>query len=150
MKSNAIITIEGRDFRGITQELSAAQDDFLIAHLQLAGCLPALRDIKADPETRAEMLLIQLMLSGRTHQVLAGCLTEEGKSWTFEEATRNAATFAAITDSESKAAMREAIVSFVCSFFLFLIQPVLPDAASQPRHRRVAARASPHIAGWEN
>ena len=116
------ITIDGREFHGVTQELSAAQDDYLIGQLRLAGALDALLAAKENPEAQAEWLLTQLMVSGRGPQVLAGCLTEKGKSWTFEEAERNAARFAAITNSRDKLAMREAVVGFVVGFFLYASQ----------------------------
>jgi len=119
-----VLTIDGREFHGVTQELSAAQDDYLIGHLRLAGALDALLAAKEDPEIQAERLLTQIMISGRGPQVLAGCLTEVGKPWTFEEASRNATRFAAITDAQDKQAMREAIVSFVMGFFLYANQSV--------------------------
>lgn len=116
------ITIDGREFHGVTQELSAAQDDYLIGQLRLAGALDALLAAKENPEEQAERLLTHLMISGRAAQVLAGCLTEVGKSWTIEEAARNATRFAAITNSLEKMAMREAIVGFVIGFFLYANQ----------------------------
>jgi len=130
------IIIDGREFHGVTQELSAAQDDYLIGQLRLAGALDVMLgvggrpgprqgepgdkiDAPETPEEQAERLLTQIMISGRGAQVLAGCLTEAGKPWTFEEATRNAAIFAAITNAQDKLAMREAIVGFVTGFFLY-------------------------------
>jgi hypothetical protein len=112
-------TIDGRTFHGVTQELSAAQDDFLIGHLRLSGALDTLLSAKNNPQEQSERLLTQIMVSGRGAQVLAGCLTEVGKSWTYEDAARNAARFAAITDLKDKMAMREAVVQFVAGFFLF-------------------------------
>jgi len=117
-----ILTIDGREFHGVTQELSAAQDDFLIGQLRLAGAIDAIVSMQEKPETQAERLLTQLMVSGRAPHVLAGCLTEVGKTWTFEDAVRNAARFAAITSLKDKMAMREAIVHFVAGFFLFAIE----------------------------
>jgi hypothetical protein len=120
--TDQILTIDGRQFHGVTQELSASQDDFLIGHLRLAGALDALLGAKQNPEEKSERLLTQILVSGRGAQVLAGCLTEVGKSWTFEEASKNAARFAAITDLKDKMAMREAVVQFVAGFFLFAIR----------------------------
>ncbi len=125
METNSnLITIDGRKFHGVTQELSAAQDDYLVGQLRLAGALELLlasekkkSDIKA--EALAEALLTQIMVSGRGPQVLAGCLTEDGKRWSFEEAARNADIFAAVTNAEDKTAMRTAIVGFVVGFFQF-------------------------------
>ena len=114
-----LITIGGRQFHGVTQELSAAQDDYLVGQLRLAGALELLLAAEKDPEQTAEALLTQIMVSGRVPHVLAGCLTEEGKQWTFEEAKRNAELFAAVTKAEDKQAMRTATVGFVVGFFRF-------------------------------
>jgi hypothetical protein len=120
-----VITIGGRKFHGVNQELSAAQDDYLIGQLRLAGTLDVVLKATRDPETTkvpettAETLLTRIMVSGRGPFVLAGCLTEEGKKWTFEEAQRNAEIFAAVTSNEDKQAMRSAIVGFVVGFFQF-------------------------------
>lgn len=118
METN-LITIGGRQFHGVNQELSAAQDDYLIGQLRLAGALELLLTKEKKPDTTAEALLTQIMVSGRAPQVLAGCLTEAGKRWSFEDATRNAETFAAVTNAEDKQAMRAAIVGFVVGFFRF-------------------------------
>ncbi len=114
-----VITICGRQFHGITQELSAAQDDYLVGQLRLAGALELLLAFEKQPDQTAEALLTQIMVSGRGPQVLAGCLTEVGKKWTFDEAKRNAETFAAVTEAADKQAMRSATVGFVVGFFQF-------------------------------
>ena len=84
------IRIDGREFHGVTQELSAAQECFLVGHLRLAGALAPLLARNETPERRAEDLLAQLMVSGHLPHVLAGALTEVGKPWHFDSATRNA------------------------------------------------------------
>jgi hypothetical protein len=117
-----LITIGGRKFQGVSQELSAAQDDYIIGQLRLANALDLLfsnKNQKNNPELTAEALLTQIMVSGRSPYILAGCLTEAGKQWTFEEASRNAEMFAATTDNEDKQAMRTAIVGFVVGFFQY-------------------------------
>ncbi|MBZ5700253.1 MAG: hypothetical protein LAN84_00240 [Acidobacteriia bacterium] len=114
------ITLDGRKFTGITQALTANQDDYILAHLRLAGAIEVLSDldgVKRTKEKRAEDLLTQILLSGRTHHILAGCLTEDGKVWSREEANANAARFARITDIEEKTAMRSCIVRFIIGFF---------------------------------
>jgi hypothetical protein len=117
-----LVTIGGRQFTGVTQELSAAQDDYLMGQLRLAGALELVLAAEMDPEKTAEALLTQIMISGRAPQVLAGCLTEAGKQqWSFEEATRNARLFADTTNAQDKQAMRTAIVGFVVGFFQFAI-----------------------------
>ena len=114
------ITLDGRTFQGITQALTANQDDYILAHLRLAGAIDIMSDldgVQRMKEQRAEDLLTRILLSGRTHHILAGCLTEEGKVWNRAAADANAARFAAITDAEEKTAMRSAIVKFVIGFF---------------------------------
>lgn len=115
-----LITLDGRKFAGISQALTANQDDYILAHLRLAGAIEVLSDLDGvtrTKEQRAEDLLTQILLSGRTHHILAGCLTEEGKTWTRKEADANAARFAALTDIADKTAMRSSIVGFVIGFF---------------------------------
>lgn len=115
-----LITIGGRQFHGVTQELSAAQDDYIVGQLRRAGALELLLAAEHDPkETTAEALLTQIIVSGSAPQILAGCLTEADKQWTFEEATRNAGIFAATSNADDKKAMRAAIVGFVVGFFRF-------------------------------
>lgn len=116
------ITLDGRTFHGITQALTANQDDYILAHLRLSGAIEVLSDldgVKRTQEKRAEDLLTQILLSGRTHRILAGLLTEEGKVFSREESDANAARFAAITDTGEKLLMRKAIVEFVIGFFSF-------------------------------
>jgi hypothetical protein len=114
------ITLDGRKFSSITQALTANQDDYILAHLRLSGAIEVLSDldgVKRTQEERAEDLLTRIMLSGRTYHILAGCLTEEGKTWSRKDADANAVRFAGITDFTEKAAMRSSIVRFVIGFF---------------------------------
>jgi hypothetical protein len=114
------IKLDGRKFQGVSQSLTANQDDYILAHLRLAGAIEVLSDldgVKRTHEKRAEDLLTRILLSGRTHHILAGCLTEEGKVWNRTEADANAARFASITDVAEKTAMRNSIVQFVIGFF---------------------------------
>lgn len=115
-------TLDGRVFNGISHSLSANQDDYIVAHLRLAGALEVLQDldgVKRTAEQRAEDLLTKILLAGKTHHVLAGCLTEEGKKWSRESADANAARFAEITDPVQKTHMRNFVVEFVALFFSF-------------------------------
>lgn len=117
--------LDGRTFNGISHSLSANQDDYIVAHLRLAGALEVLQDIdgiKRTPEQRAEDLLTKILLAGKTHHVLAGCLTEEGTKWNRESADKNAARFAAITDPVQKIEMRNYVVEFVAVFFSFVVR----------------------------
>jgi hypothetical protein len=114
------ITLDGRKFTGITQSLTANQDDYILAHLRLAGAIEVLSDLDGKQRTkekRAEDLLTQILLSGRTHHILAGCLTEDGNVWSRKEADANAVRFAGITDVGEKMVMRSSIVRFVIGFF---------------------------------
>ncbi len=112
------LSIDGREFRLISESMSAAQDDYLMGNLRLAGAIDVIALMGSAPtEKRAEELLTRILLSGRAPQILAGCLTEVGKRWTRAEADRNAELFAEITDPETKQRMRTAIVGFVLGFF---------------------------------
>jgi hypothetical protein len=134
------ITLDGRKFQGISQALTANQDDYILAHLRLAGAIEVLSDldgVQRSKEKRAEDLLTQILLSGRTHHILAGCLTEDGKIWSRAEADRNAARFAALTDVAEKTAMRSSIVGFVIGFFSF----GEPSSVSSPKSSSPSAKA---------
>ncbi|MGB2679152.1 MAG: hypothetical protein WAN12_18875 [Candidatus Acidiferrum sp.] len=116
----ATIKLDGRQFAGITQSLTANQDDYILAHLRLAGAISVLSDldgVRRTQEKRAEDLLTHILLSGHAQFILAGCLTEEGHVWNRAEADANAARFSQITDEEEKIAMRSSIVKFVIGFF---------------------------------
>lgn len=113
------LKLDGREFEGISQALSANQDDYILAHLRLSGAMDILADADGQrtPEKKAEDLLTQILLSGRSSFILAGCLTEVGKKWDREEANRNAGAFALIRNEDEKTTMRESIVRFVIGFF---------------------------------
>ena len=132
-----ILRLDGREFRGPSDSLTAAQDDYLLAHLRRSGAIETLTDadgIERPQAKRAELLLTQIMLSGETFHVLAGALTEVGKKWSREEAERNAARFAEITDSEEKLRIRAGIVNFVIGFFA-------PGAKSSTISQKSSSRA---------
>jgi hypothetical protein len=109
------LTLDGRKFTGM-QALAVRQDDYILAHLRLAGALEVLHDRDGKERTdekRMEELLTQILLAGRAHHILAGCLTEEGKVWSRSEADANAARFAEITDVSEKTEMRALVAKFV-------------------------------------
>jgi hypothetical protein len=115
------ITLDGRKFNGVSQTVTANQNDYIDAHLRLAGAVEVLGDLdgaKRTQEKRAEDLLTHILLSGRKPYILAGCLTEEGKVWSRAEADANAARFGQITDPAEIKAMTSNIVSFVLAFFI--------------------------------
>jgi hypothetical protein len=134
------LKLDGRDFTGISQTLTADQDNYILAHLRLSGAMDILADAdaKRTPEKKAEDLLTQIMLSGRASFILAGCLTEAGKKWNRAEADRNAAAFAEITDEAEKTALRESIVRFIIGFFSL----GEPSSKSSPRSSTRGAKAS--------
>src|SRR5260370_1438267 len=116
------ITLDVRKFTGISQALPANQDDYILAHLRLAGAVEVMSDLDGvvrTDEKRADDLLTRILLSGKTHHILAGCLTEEGKVWNRKDADANAARFAELTNVAEKKAMRSSIVGFVVDFFGF-------------------------------
>lgn len=121
------IKLDDREFQGTSQSITAAQDDYILAHLRLAGVLEVFADVDGaagktkgrSDEDRARDLLTRILLSGRAPFILAGCLTETGKKWSRAEADSNAARFADITDEDEKKAMRASIVSYIIGFFGF-------------------------------
>lgn len=135
------LKLDGREFTGISESLTASQDDYILAHLRLAGAIEILGDIltKRTSEQKAEDLLTQVLVSGRTYLILAGCLTEAGHKWNRLEADRNAAAFAQITDVAEKTAMRQAIVRFIIGF----LQLGEPSQKSSPRSSSRNAKGRP-------
>lgn len=131
------ITLDGRKFANLSQaRFPASQDDYILAHLRLGGAVEILNDadgIKRTEEKRAEDLLTQILLSGRAHYVLAGCLTEEGKMWSRREADANASRFAGITDVSEKTEMRKLIVTFVVA--LFTVRETSSESFMKPSSR---------------
>lgn len=114
----AEIRIDGRSFRLISDSMTAAQDDYLMGQLRLAGAIDVVALMGSQPsEKKAEELLTRILLSGRAPAILAGCLTEVGRKWTRKEADRNAEIFAEIIDPAEKHRMRTSIVGFVLGFF---------------------------------
>jgi hypothetical protein len=111
------ITLDGRTFSGLSQSISARQNDYVLGHLRETGAIgvPTEFDGKGarTREQKAQDLLTHILKSGCKNFILAGVLTEIGKKWSSEEANRNAALFAGITDGAEKVAGQTAIVKFV-------------------------------------
>ncbi|MGH9716405.1 MAG: hypothetical protein ACRD4R_06730 [Candidatus Acidiferrales bacterium] len=143
-------TLDGRKFQAVGQALTASQDDYILAHLRLAGALEVLSGAdgqERDTGAKAEELLTRVLLSGRGPHILAGCLTEDGRKWTRAEADRNAAAFAELTDDQEKLTMRECIVRIVVGFFSFGKESsaTSPNSSSRRktgRHIKSAAAAT--------
>jgi hypothetical protein len=141
------IKLDGRTFHVVSHALTANQDDYILAHLRLGGAMEVLNDVDGvvrNDRKRAEDLLTNVMLRGKTHHILAGCLTEEGKTWTREEADANAKRFTAITDLAEKIAMRTFIASFVARFFLSgeASSETSPKSSSRNGKARVTSRGA--------
>lgn len=136
------IRLGGREFAPILQELSAAQDDYILAHLRRSGALEALGDAEIPAIKRGEEMLTRVMLSGETFAVLSGILTEKGKQWSRAEAERNAAAFAALTDADSKQAMRGSLVGFVIGFLGLGAKSPKTSRKSSGRNAKGRATAS--------
>jgi hypothetical protein len=126
--------IDGREFEGTNQQITAAQNDYIIGHLRVAGALEVLAQL--DPkhseesiEKAREQLVTRIYLSGRKAQILAGVLTEVGKRWSRAEADRNAARFEELTDAEDIQTMTAALVRTVIDFFA----SVGKSSASSPK-----------------
>lgn len=122
-----VIRLGGREFAGVTHDVTAAQEEFLSAHLRRSGALEVLSDSDIPQSRRAEEMLTRIQLAGATFQILAGCLTETipaagdnlpmvRKKWKRAEAERNAAFFADLCDADSRSAIRAEIVGVVLGF----------------------------------
>jgi len=120
LTTHKTITLDGRKFGGEARgEETADQFEYVERHLRTALA----SEISDDPEgvTRtkersAAHLVTQILLSGRSCYILAGCLTEEGRTWNRADADANAARFSQITDAEEKITMRLCIVEYVYGF----------------------------------
>lgn len=115
--------LDGREFSEVDQSITAAQNDYVIGHLRAAGALeapagldPSQRDATTIEKPAADFVT-RIYLTARKSFILAGLLTEVGKSWTRAEADRNAAKFDQITDLEEIALMGKLIAEIVIVFF---------------------------------
>jgi hypothetical protein len=115
--------LDEREFHGITEAMTAVQDDYVLTQLERSGAMEMLSQLKGlSQEQRAERSVEafrRLRESGRKYKLLAGLLTEEGHTWTQTEADTNAARFAAITKTEEKLAMNSEVMRHIALFFRF-------------------------------
>ena len=134
------ITLDGRQFVGLTENITASQEDYIFGHLRQAGAMDLegnLGGAERTKEQRAEAMLTKILLSGRKHFIVAGAFTEDGKTWNRVEADANAARFANITSTEEKKAMQSSIVALVIGFFMSGEQslgtsPASSDSSEKP------------------
>lgn len=124
-----VIRLGGRYFAGVSQDVTAAQEEYLSGQLRRCGALEVLSDPAIPSNQRADEMLTRIQLAGATFQILAGCLVEAvnpdttppagtifRNKWKRVEADRNAAFFSELCDAESKSAVRENIVGLVLGF----------------------------------
>lgn len=114
--------LDGREFDSVSQNITAAQNDYIIAYLRLAGALELFYSLnpkssEIDVAHIREELITKILLSGLKSRILAGCLTETGKNWTRLEADRNAGIFDEITDVVEQTTMTSGLVGVVIGFF---------------------------------
>ncbi len=111
------LTIGGRTFSPPDQQMTAAQDNYLMGYLYRVGVMEIVSDPRLGSDEKNKQLLINIMLSGDASNILAALVTETGKTWTMKDANANAAMFGDIVDEQEKALMRNALVGFVAAFF---------------------------------
>ena len=147
------IKIDGREFHGITEAMTASQDDFILAQLRRSGAMDVLaglpKDATADQRNAAsDEMFNRIVESGRKYKLLAGLLTEEGKKWTQASAEANAEQFAELTGTEDKVTMSGAVMRHVVLFFQFGAASSTTSATSSsqsdaaPPSENVAAETS--------
>lgn len=118
------LKLDGRTFEGITEGMTARQDDYILTQLRRSGAMDVLAALPKDAtdEQRKDgsrEMFARIVETGRKFKLLAGLLTETGKTWTEAEAERNAARFGDITDTADKMTMNGEIMTLTMNFFLF-------------------------------
>jgi hypothetical protein len=118
------IKLDGREFESVTQVLTARQQDFVTVNLRLSGASEILATNKPSDDvptraSKAEAVVNRILESGRKYKLLAGLLTEKGKTWKREDAERNAEIFAESRDLDEQKRMNEHLLDFVLVFFRF-------------------------------
>lgn len=134
------IKLDGRSFQGAAQDLTAAQDQYIMARLRLADAFPIFQRSTPENFERCEQdLLTAIMMRGLTFELLAGMLNEVGKPWNKQDADRNALAFAAITESGEKYLMQTQVVRFVMGF----MEPARPSSQSFPNSLNASGAGLP-------
>jgi hypothetical protein len=115
--------LDGREFAEVDHKITAAQNDYILAHLRLAGVMDLLVKSQTTNPTEQELgalrrqFITEILLSGEKSSILAGAFTETGKKWSRAEADRNAARFDEITDPVEIKEMTDVLAGVVISFF---------------------------------
>ena len=132
------ITIDGRQFHGITEAMTARQDDFILAQLRRSGSMDVFAALTKDAtkeqkEAASDEMFNRIVESGRKYKLLAGLLTEEGKKWTQADAEANALRFEEVTNTEDKLTMNREVMRHVVLFFRFGAEfsTTSPNSSSQ-------------------
>ena len=143
----ATTMLDGRQFTAIWHaRFTANQEDYVTGHLRLAGAVEILHDLdgeKRTEEQRAEALHTQILLSGRTPYILAGCLTEEGTTWNRMEADRNAERFGEIIDVSEKLALQKLLVTFIAE--LLIVRERLSNVSQKPSGESADVHSEPNV-----
>lgn len=126
--------LDGREFSGLDRLITAAQNDYLVGHLRLAGSLEVVEALGPKPTELAIDnaridLVTKIFASGQKSFILAGLLTEDGKKWSRLEADRNAARFDETTDPADLELMTSLIVRAVIDVFSVLGKSSSPSDA---------------------
>jgi hypothetical protein len=113
-----IIELAGRKFQGVTQAVTAAQDDYITVVLNDSRAAELIEEVARGKKDQSAQVLLQTILrSGHASKLLAGLLTEEGKKWSRLDADDNARIFSEITNTDEKVRMRTFMVGWVLAFF---------------------------------
>jgi hypothetical protein len=137
-KERKNVKLDGREFEGLTQSLTARQNDYITVNLRLSGASEILATFEQtdSPETRAakaESCVNRILESGRKYKIIAGMLTEQGKKWTREQADKNAEIFGDLRDTDEQRTMNSELLAMIVGFFRFgeVSSPTSPTSSSQ-------------------
>lgn len=129
--------LDGREFEGLTQSLTARQNDYITVNLRLSGASEILgtfeqADTREIRTAKAEACINRVLESGRKYKILAGMLTEEAKKWTREEADKNAEIFADIREFTEQQTMNSELLGLIMGFFRFggVSSPTSPTSSN--------------------
>jgi hypothetical protein len=140
--------LDGRDFSEVDHSITAAQNDYIVGHLRAAGALEALAGLDPErppntiDEPPARDFVTRIYLTGRKSFIVAGLLTETGKTWTRVEADRNAAKFDQLTDLEEIKTLAGCVAGIVILFFQSAGRSLQSSPKSSNRSGEVPATES--------
>lgn len=134
----------GRPYRSAAQQTTFAQDGYLMGVVRAHG-LDAV--IQRDGD-----LLAAIFTTGCASALLAGLLVEDGKPWSREDATANAARFDRLTAQEEKDQLLAALEGLLAGFFPIgarssTASPTSSAGKGTRRSRRATARETAAASG---